>query len=73
MDYLYQKGYQSVLIEGGRTTLQHFIDLDLWDEARIFSTTEILQEGIQAPQIEQLKVNPLLEGLTILLPWQKPL
>ena len=70
---MYQKGYQSVLIEGGRTTLQYFIDFELWDEARIFSTTVILKEGIPAPQIEQLKVNPLLEGLTKLLPQQKPL
>ena len=73
IDYMYQKGFQSVLIEGGRTTLQYFIDFELWDEARIFSTTVILKEGIPAPQIEQLKVNPLLEGLTKLLPQQKPL
>lgn len=73
MDYLYQKGYQSVLIEGGRTTLQHFIDLDLWDEARIFSTTVVLKEGVPAPQIEHLKAKPLSKGLTMLLPLQKPL
>lgn len=73
MDYLFQKGYQSVFVEGGRSTLQQFIDLDLWDEARIFSTTVVLKEGIPAPQIEQLNVNLLLEGLTKLLPLQKPL
>ena len=73
MDYLYQKGCQSVLIEGGRTTLQHFIDLDLWDEVRIFSTTVVLKEGVPAPQIEHLKAKPLSKGLTMLLPLQKPL
>ena len=73
IDYLYQKGYQSVLIEGGRTTLQHFIDMDLWDEARIFSTAVILEEGVAAPSMEQLKATPLPNGLTKLLPPQKPL
>ena len=73
MDYLYQEGYQSVLIEGGRITLQHFIDANLWDEARIFSTRVLLKKGVPAPQIEQLKLNPLPEGLTKLLPLQKSL
>ena len=73
IDYLYQKGYQSVLIEGGRTTLQHFIDMDLWDEARIFSTPVILEEGVAAPSMEKLKATPLPNGLTKLLPLQRPL
>ena len=73
MDYLYQEGYQSVLIEGGRTTLQHFIDMDLWDEARIFSTRVLLEKEFLLHNIEQLKLNPLPEGLTKLLPLQKSL
>ena len=73
IDYLHQKEYQSVIIEGGRTTLQHFIDMDLWDEARIFSTSINLGHGIPAPYIEQLKENPLSKGLTTLLPLQKQL
>ena len=73
IDYLYQKGYQSVLIEGGRTTLQHFIDMNLWDEARIFSTSITLGQGVFAPNIAQLKGNHLSKGLTKLLPLQKPL
>jgi diaminohydroxyphosphoribosylaminopyrimidine deaminase/5-amino-6-(5-phosphoribosylamino)uracil reductase len=62
-----------VFVEGGRNTLQHFIDLDLWDEARIFCTTVVLKEGVLAPQIEHLKANPMSKGLTILLQQQKPL
>jgi diaminohydroxyphosphoribosylaminopyrimidine deaminase/5-amino-6-(5-phosphoribosylamino)uracil reductase len=73
IDYLYHRGYQSVFVEGGRNTLQHFIDLDLWDEARIFCTTVVLKEGVLAPQIEHLKANPMSKGLTILLQQQKPL
>ena len=73
IDYLHQKEYQSVIVEGGRTTLQHFIDMDLWDEARIFSASTSLGKGVPAPQIEQLKGNHLSKGLTKLLPLQKPL
>ena len=34
---LYESNIQSVLIEGGTTTLQTFINEGLWDEARIFN------------------------------------
>jgi diaminohydroxyphosphoribosylaminopyrimidine deaminase/5-amino-6-(5-phosphoribosylamino)uracil reductase len=33
-DVLYDHQIQSVIIEGGRQTLQTFIDANLWDEAR---------------------------------------
>lgn len=49
---LYQKNLQSIIIEGGRETLQHFIDHKLWDEARIFKTNIYLKQGIPAPLIK---------------------
>lgn len=48
---LYAHQINSVLIEGGQKTLQAFIDEDLWDEARIFSSELNLIKGIQKPQI----------------------
>jgi len=42
---------QSVIIEGGRQTLQTFIDAGLWDEARIFTGKTHFKEGIKAPEI----------------------
>src|SRR5690606_19872131 len=36
MQFLFENNLQSVIIEGGRQTLQTFIDAKLWDEARIF-------------------------------------
>jgi diaminohydroxyphosphoribosylaminopyrimidine deaminase/5-amino-6-(5-phosphoribosylamino)uracil reductase len=47
---LHQKGIQSLIVEGGRHTLQSFIDLNLWDEARIFKTKVIFQDGTRAPE-----------------------
>jgi diaminohydroxyphosphoribosylaminopyrimidine deaminase/5-amino-6-(5-phosphoribosylamino)uracil reductase len=71
LDYLYKNKYQSVIVEGGRTTLQHFIDQDLWDEARIFSASVTLEKGIKAPNLKRIAARELSSGLTRLLPQQK--
>jgi diaminohydroxyphosphoribosylaminopyrimidine deaminase/5-amino-6-(5-phosphoribosylamino)uracil reductase len=46
---LHKHQVQSVIIEGGRQTLQTFIDADVWDEARIFKGTVLIENGIKAP------------------------
>lgn len=50
---LYELQIMSVVIEGGAQTIQHFIQANLWDEARIFSSDSFLGEGIPAPQFKQ--------------------
>lgn len=49
MEVLHRHNLQSVIIEGGRQTLQMFIDSGLWDEARVFKGQTLFHEGIQAP------------------------
>lgn len=49
--WLYQKGIQSLFIEGGATVLTHFISNGLWDEARIFTGREFFKDGVKAPDI----------------------
>jgi diaminohydroxyphosphoribosylaminopyrimidine deaminase/5-amino-6-(5-phosphoribosylamino)uracil reductase len=49
IEILYKLGIQSVFIEGGKQTLQTFIDDNLWDEARVFKSNTILADGIKAP------------------------
>lgn len=49
MQRLYSANYSSLLVEGGATTLQHFIDANLWDEAHIFTGSKVLGKGIKAP------------------------
>jgi diaminohydroxyphosphoribosylaminopyrimidine deaminase/5-amino-6-(5-phosphoribosylamino)uracil reductase len=51
-DLLYHKNIQSVIVEGGRQTLQTFIDENCWDEARVFTGAIHLVEGIPAPHIK---------------------
>lgn len=52
IEILYRLGIQSVIIEGGRQTLQTFIDDNLWDEARVFIGNIFLAEGIKAPSLK---------------------
>ena len=51
LDDLYRRSIQSLIVEGGAYTLNRFIDQNLWDEARVFSTTVLLHTGVRAPLI----------------------
>ena len=48
---LFKRNIQSVLVEGGATTLNLFIERGLWDEARIFQSPRVFEKGIPAPAI----------------------
>ena len=56
-DLLFHQEIQSVIIEGGRQTLQMFIDENLWDEARVFKGEISLNNGTQAPKINFKHTN----------------
>ena len=49
---LHEQNIQSVIIEGGSKTLQSFIDKNIWDEARIFTTNKELTDGVKSPNIK---------------------
>ena len=51
MSFLFKKNIQSVIIEGGKNTLENFIKSNLWDEARIFTSNKNLKNGLLAPFI----------------------
>ena len=52
---LYELDVQSVIIEGGKQTLNNFIEAELWDEARILTGIHIIEKGVKAPNIAQYK------------------
>ncbi len=52
LDSLFQLGIQSVIIEGGRQTLETFMEKELWDEARVFTSRENWNSGILSPEIK---------------------
>ncbi len=48
---LYEHRLQSVLVEGGTTLLQSFLDAGLWDEMRVFRSPLMLSGGVKAPRV----------------------
>ena len=54
---LYKQKIQSVIIEGGTKTLQSFIEENIWDEARIFTTDTKLENGVKSPIIKGKKIS----------------
>lgn len=59
---LYLMDVQSILVEGGRKTLDQFIEAGLWDEARIFTGSESWTEGIEAPKVIGKTVEEVMVG-----------
>lgn len=54
-DFCFENDLQSIIIEGGRQTLQTFIDAGLWDEARVFKAKTVVNNGILAPELKSFK------------------
>jgi diaminohydroxyphosphoribosylaminopyrimidine deaminase / 5-amino-6-(5-phosphoribosylamino)uracil reductase len=51
IENLYAKKVQSIMVEGGTTLMNSLLEHDLWDEMRVFRTTNCFGKGIKAPQI----------------------
>ena len=54
LDYLYDNEIQSLIVEGGRATLEGFIKRNLWDEARVFTGHQLFGQGIRGPNFEEV-------------------
>ncbi len=48
---LHQRNIQSLIVEGGAFTLQAFINLGFWDEARVFTGDAVFENGLKAPHM----------------------
>lgn len=51
LNILYERKIQSLLVEGGTTLLQSFIDSCLWDEMFVEHSEKVLGEGVKSPVI----------------------
>lgn len=64
LDKCREMGILSLILEGGASLIRHFINEDLWDEARIFTGDVEFGEGLAAPSIigdyssKETKVGP---------------
>lgn len=57
-----QRNLQSLIVEGGRQTLQSFIDRDLWDEIRVETARVSVANGTRSPR---LPIGMLLRTRTV--------
>ncbi|MBS2096906.1 bifunctional diaminohydroxyphosphoribosylaminopyrimidine deaminase/5-amino-6-(5-phosphoribosylamino)uracil reductase RibD [Carboxylicivirga linearis] len=51
LQILWEKGIQSVIIEGGHATLDSFIMHNLWDEAHKYIGNTFFESGVKAPVV----------------------
>jgi diaminohydroxyphosphoribosylaminopyrimidine deaminase/5-amino-6-(5-phosphoribosylamino)uracil reductase len=49
VNHLFKLNIQSVIVEGGAQLLNAFMELNLWDEARVFVSDKTFGKGIDAP------------------------
>ena len=59
---LYERRIQSVLVEGGATLLNSFIDVGLWDEMRVLRSPMMVGAGVAAPRVRGQLVSRELIG-----------
>ena len=48
---LYQRDILSVIVEGGSELLNSFLEINLWDEAFVYTGNQFFGKGVVAPQI----------------------
>lgn len=53
---------QSVIIEGGARILNLFIESNLWDEARIFTSGTSWKEGLPSPHLQGMLIDKISIG-----------
>jgi diaminohydroxyphosphoribosylaminopyrimidine deaminase/5-amino-6-(5-phosphoribosylamino)uracil reductase len=56
LNELYNRSIQSLIVEGGEQLLNSFIEIDSWDEARVFISDKKIVNGVKVPV---LKSNPV--------------
>lgn len=64
---LYDLKIQSVIVEGGRKTLDRFIDAGLWDEARILIGDQSWGRGLKAPSLSETPEKRIISGNNTIL------
>ena len=53
---LYNRDILSLIIEGGAITINSFIEKNLYDEIRVFTTDKILKKGVNSPELPDINL-----------------
>lgn len=51
LSWLYQRDILSLIVEGGGELLNSFLEMDLWDEAFVYTGNQFFGKGVAAPKI----------------------
>ncbi len=70
---LYLMDIQSIIIEGGKKTLESFIKVDLWDEARVFIADITWGDGLESPEFTGELFSEEQVGSDLLKVYKKPI
>jgi diaminohydroxyphosphoribosylaminopyrimidine deaminase/5-amino-6-(5-phosphoribosylamino)uracil reductase len=57
LKYLFERNINSVLVEGGASILNGFIESGLWDEANVEISPVKINEGVEAPILNKLPIS----------------
>ena len=56
LNQLFKRDILSLIIEGGTITINSFIEKDLYDEIRVFTTDKLLKKGINSPKLPNINL-----------------
>ena len=62
LEELHRRKIQSLIVEGGTNVLNQFIQAELWDEGRVFTSKNTFTTGISAPVLNQIPTETLAIG-----------
>jgi len=57
LEYLYERNIHSVLVEGGASILNSFIESGLWDDANVEIAPVKIDDGVKAPTLNKLPIS----------------
>ena len=56
LNQLYNRDILSLIIEGGTITINSFIEKNLYDEIRVFTTEKLLKNGVNSPALPDINL-----------------
>jgi diaminohydroxyphosphoribosylaminopyrimidine deaminase/5-amino-6-(5-phosphoribosylamino)uracil reductase len=62
LNILFEKGVGSIIVEGGKKTIEKFIEKDLWDEANVITGNKMFYNGLKSPIIPITNISESVIG-----------
>lgn len=67
LNYCFKNNISSIIVEGGTNTIYNFMNINAWDEAKVFvNLTKKFEHGVTAPEINFNHTSPINVGNDLL-------